>query len=345
MRDLEPGPVSRGGSKEIAREATLHDVARKVGVSPRTVSRVVNDEGGYSETTRQRVLAAISELRYRPNLLARGLIRGRSSTVALVGGDMNDPMFPALFDGIQNRVRERGFTMFVATTGNDPDGLGEVLKSMWSHAVEGVVVFPAAGPASELVEYAGRGLPIVVVDYLVDAPNVGCVLSDFDTGAHLGVRHLLDTGRRRLAMIGSSFSPLGSHRDRSFLAAVEEAIGTPAESVVGPPTLEGGAAALSELLERRPDLDGVIAHNDLVAIGAMRSALGHGRRVPDDIAVVGIDDIEVSALVTPALTTIRLSRTGLTEAVARSLHDLIENPGHSPDPVVVPVRLVIRDST
>ncbi len=329
------------------REATLHDVAGKVGVSPRTVSRVVNDEGGYSPETRKKVLAAIEELRYRPNMVARALITKRSGTVGLVGGDMTDPFFPALAEGIQHRAREAGQTMFFASTGSDPDRQAEVLRSFWARAVDGVIVFPALDSIDQLTDYGRRGLPIVVVDDLVEAPNVACVLFDLAEGGRLAAQHLLSVGRRRMGVISATVSPpRRRHRERGFVAALTEADGDhlPAVTAEADPTVRGGEAGFAELLSLMPDLDGIFAYNDLVAIGAMRAAAASGRRVPDDIAVVGCDDIEMSTYITPALTTIRLDRGRLSNEAVAALGDLIDAPAQRRPPVVLPVELVARES-
>ena len=142
-------------------------------MSPRTVSRVVNDEGGFSEATRVKVLEAVEDLGYQPNMLARGLITRRSGTVGLVGVDMTDPFFPAMAEGIQNEARETGRTMFFASNDGDPQRQAEVFRSLWSHAVDGVIVFPAPGSIEQLTAYARRGMPLVIVDDIVEFPQPG----------------------------------------------------------------------------------------------------------------------------------------------------------------------------
>ena len=323
-------------------------MANKVGVSARTVSRVVNNEGGFSEATRLKVLEAIEDLGYQPNMLARGLITRRSGTVGLVGVDMTDPFFPALAEGIQNEAREAGRTMFFASNNGDPHRQAEVFKSLWSHAVDGVIVFPAPGSLEQLVSYARRGMPLVIVDDIVGAPNLASVSFDLEDGATVAAQHLLATGRRTIGMIGSEVTvPRTRRRERGFLQAFEM---TSMEShhpeiVRVPSTVRGGEDGLRKLLKRQPDLDGLFAYNDLMAVGAMRAAISSGYRVPDDIAVVGVNDIEMSALVSPRLTTIRLDRSRLSAEAIRVLHELIKAPGSSPDPLILPVELVVREST
>lgn len=328
--------------------ATLRDVADRVGVSPRTVSRVVNDEGGFSEATRARVLEAVEDLGYQPNMLARGLITRRSGTVGLVGVDMTDPFFPAMAEGIQNAARETGRTMFFASNDGDPQRQTEVFRSLLSHAVDGVIVFPAPGTVDELAAYARRGMPLVIVDDIVEFPNLASVSFDLEDGAKQAAQHLLATGRRRIGMIGSEVTvPRTRRRERGFRQAFENApTGTQTPDLVRVhPTVTGGSDGLQRLLARRGDLDGIFAYNDLIAVGAMRAAQSAGYRVPDDLAIVGCNDIEMSALVSPGLTTIRLDRPRLSAEAIRVLHDLIETPGANPAPVVLPVELVVREST
>lgn len=332
----------------MPRGATLRDVADRVGVSPRTVSRVVNDEGGFSEATRVRVLEAVEDLGYQPNMLARGLITRRSGTVGLVGVDMTDPFFPAMAEGIQNAARETGRTMFFASNDGDSQRQAEVFRSLWSHAVDGVIVFPAPGTIDQLAGYARRGMPLVVVDDIVEFPNLASVSFDLEDGAIKAAQHLLATGKRRIGMIGSEITvPRTRRRERGFFQAFESPpVGAELPELVRvQPTVGGGAAGLQKLLERRPDLDGIFAYNDSMAVGAMRAAQASGYRVPDDIAIVGCNDIEMSALVNPGLTTIRLDRPRLSAEAIRVLHELIEEPTSNPTPLVLPVELVIREST
>ncbi len=346
MDDIELGPAEGRvhGSGGSGRAATLQDVARKVGVAPRTVSRVVNEEGGYSLTTRQRILDAIEELGYRPNLLARGLITRRSGTVGLVVGSLADPLVPALAASAQDSFRKQGRSMFFASSDDDADRQSAVLQSLWSHAVEGMIVIPVTDSSRQLVDYSRRGVPIVAVGSLVDARNVTSVVFDLDAGFQLAVRHLLDTGRRRIGMIGSVASSCALCPGDEGNGDAFGASGAGAQLVRVQPTVGGGAAGFEQLLELEPDLDAILACNDLAAIGAMGAARARGRRVPEDIGVIGCNDIEAAALVTPSLTTIRLDAGLLAAAVAAALQALIDEPGEQRDPVVLPVELVVRDS-
>ena len=320
-------------------KATLHDVAARVGVSPRTVSRVVNDEGGFSDETRARVVAAIDELGYRPNLVARSLVTSRSNTIALIVGDIADPFFPELAQGVQLAARNLSLTMYLAVTEGRADLEEELLGRMMSQAIDGAILFPAHASGDGPTRYAGEGLPIVTVDTEIDHPNIGYVCSDLEHGVALAVDHLRSTGRTRLAMLANSTS-LRHRREQAFRRVHE---GGPALVVSANATYDGGYRAMRELIDRPDRPDGVFAYNDVMAIGAMSAIRDAGLSVPGDVAVIGCDDIEMGARVTPGLTTVRLDRELLgSEAVTRLME--LRRTGERPDPVTLPVSLVVRDS-
>ena len=326
-------------------KATLHDVAAKVGVSPRTVSRVVNDEGGFSEKTRGRVLAAISELDYRPNLLARSLVTNRSNTLALIVTVIDDPFFPELAHGVQAAARSRGLTMYLAVTEDRADLEQELLSRMMSQAIDGAILFPASQSGTEPLHHAELGLPIVTIDIDFDHPNTCCVRSDLEGGVSLAVEHLRSRGRKHIAMLTNGELPLERRRrERAFRALHAKGSGYgPAIVVECEATYDGGYRSMQRVLDDHLEVDGVFAYNDVMAIGAISAIKDAGRTVPEDIAVVGCDDIEMSARFSPGLTSIRLDRERLgSEAVSRLIE--LRDTGIRPDPVTVPVSLVVRES-
>ncbi|MEM8706831.1 MAG: LacI family DNA-binding transcriptional regulator [Actinomycetota bacterium] len=320
------------------RDATLHDVAAKVGVSPRTVSRVVNGEGGFSAATEARVRAAIDELGYRPNLLARGLIRGRSGTIALVGPTMTDPFFPELAEGVQQAARDHQLTMFMASTDEDLDHQRTVLETLHSYAVDGAIVFPVRESDTQLALLASTGLRMITIDRPAAIENAPNIRSDIEDGARQAVTHLVERGCRRIGFIDGSHGPGGRR-----LFGFRSIAGHDALTSHAVPTAMGGMCAMRDLLEQAPDLDGVFAYNDLMAIGAMRVLAEQGRRVPDDVAVVGFDDISFSAITNPALTTVRLDRARIgREAVQQVV--ALTNGEWVPPETWIPVELVVRES-
>jgi len=330
-----------------ARPSTLHDVAARVGVSPRTVSRVVNDEGGFSAATRKRVLAAIEELEYLPNLVARGLVTQRTRTLGLVVTDICDPFFAEVASGAQRAATANRHNVFLCTTHNEADQQAEVLASLRSHGIDGTIVFPVPGTENELRRVA-TDVPIVCVDHEVDDPRIGTVSSDLVEGARQAVAHLVERGHRRLAMVASKFSP--THRRRreaGFLGACRELLGDGPEPIVlrEEPTLEGGRRAAAAILDSDPSITAIFAYNDIVAIGAVSAAKDCGLDVPGDLAVVGFDDIPLAGFFSPQLTTVRIDRERLGGAAVDMVLKMRDEQASHPDPAILPVELVVRRST
>ncbi len=324
------------------RPSTLHDVAALVGVSPRTVSRVVNEQGGFSEATRDRVMDAVRELDYRPNVMARGLITRRSDMVAFIAPVLNDPFFPEVAEGIQQAASAAGLTMLFAMHDNDVDTERDVLSTLEAHAPQGVITFPSRRAVDHLVPQLDRGMRMVVMDSVVEHPNATSIVSDLRSGAQRAVQRLLERGCRKLAMVARAHEP--GRTGRRLTGFIES---LPAEMVpiieTIEPTFEGGRHATMSLLERHPDIDGIFAYNDVVAIGAIQAVHGVGRRVPDDVAIIGVDDIEMGSIVTPSLTSIRIDGERVGAEAMRVLLALTDRaPVESP--LVLPVELVVRDS-
>jgi LacI family transcriptional regulator len=329
---------------------TLHDVAALAGVSPRTVSRVVNDEGGFGEATRQRVLDAIDKVGYRPNLLARALITKRTGTIGLVVPQMNDPYFSELAEGVQAAARATGRTMFIASHGEEVSALNDILETLSSFAVDGVIVFAPLGDRSTVIAHASRGLATVLVDLETEAPNLGSVVSALSNGAEMAVDHLVSRGRTRIAMIAnanSEFSALPARREAGFRRGLHNADLSFDQDLVErqPPTIEGGRAAMEKLLARRPSIDGVFAYNDAMAIGALQALATARRRVPDDVAIVGFDDIAICAALVPALTTVRLDSKRIGEEAIAMLERIAAAPDVAQPTVTLDVQVVARAST
>lgn len=320
------------------RDATLHDVAKVVGVSPRTVSRVVNNEGGFSEKTEARVREAIAQLGYRPNLLARGLIRGRSATVALVGPTMTDPFFPELAEGVQRAASDHGLTMFMASTAASAEQQHTMLETLASYAVEGAIVFPVHETDEQLGALVASGLHLITIDRARGVPGAPNIRSDIEAGARRAVQHLRDRGCRHIAFLDGSHTLTGRRR-----TGYQAIVGDDVTTAKVDNTAEGGMRAMARILDMAPDVDGVFAYNDLMAIGALRVLGERGVRVPDDVAIVGFDDISVSAMLYPALTTVRLDRARIGREAVDQIVALTNGEPVAPE-ALIPVELVVRES-
>ncbi len=253
-------------------------------------------------------------------------------------------MFAQLAEGLQHGIGEDRRVALLASSHGDAGRLGEVLESFWSLPAEGVVVLGAVDRPDDVSRFARRGLPVVVVGDCVPMPNVACVGFDVEMVARDSVNHLAASGLRRIGMIGPPIRSPGAGPTESGFLAAAEAAGVEGAIVRAEATVQGGGAALRDLIEGFPGVDGVVAHNDLMAAGVIREATDLGIRIPTQIAVISADDMGLGALMIPALTSVRPDRERLVEAVTAALGRLIDEPGVSPEPIAVPVEVVARES-
>ncbi|MEE8601144.1 LacI family DNA-binding transcriptional regulator [Euzebya tangerina] len=339
----------------MPRNTTLHDVAAAVGVSARTVSRAVNGEPGLSDATRKRVLETVERMNYQTNMLARGLRANRSNTIGLIVTDLTDPFFPALAQSVQQTASKSGHTLILASTQKAAETESQILASFRARGVDGTIMFAADGQRRDVLQHAREGLPMVLIDDQ-DGPaeNLTSIRNDLEGGARAAVRHLLEEGHRAIAMISNVQSPERSRgRDRGYAEEMRLAgLGDRTRIVYEEATVDGGAAGMAALLSSPPRPTGVFAYNDLMAIGAMRAAQAAGLVVPDDLAIVGFDDIRMASLVSPMLSTVRIDRERLGQTAVARLLELIERRAGSgaeePPSATVPVLgcdLIVRESS
>lgn len=342
--DPGSGKRSRSGGAE-ARPATIVDVARVARVSVATVSRALS--GGYcSPQTRERVLQAVEEVGYFPNRLARALVRRLSPTIGLVLPDIANPFFPALTRGVEDRASEFGFTVLLVNTDGDPARERRAVRSLLEHRVGGVILVTAQRGQRVVSDILAQGVPLVVMDRRAGAENVSTVTVDNVEGARLAVDHLLDLGHRRIAFIGGvPGAATAAGRLQGYRLALRSRgiLLDPSLVAVGHFQYDGGYKAMRALLAHRPTA--VFAANDLMALGAIKAAREAGMEVPQDVSVVGFDDIPMAEMAHPPLTTVRQPAYEMGREAARLLVEFVRGTGGSPRDVVLPAELVIRRST
>lgn len=330
---------------------TLEQVAARAGVGRGTASRVINGSPQVSERTREVVMRAVEELGYVPNQAARALVTRRTGTVALVIAEseeriFGEPFFAGVVRGISATLNEasRQLVLSLVHSTDQAERLGGYLTRQH---VDGVLLLSLHDDEPFPVDLDARRLPVVVggrseqwTGAYVDVDNVD--------GARQAVAHLLETGRRTIATI-SGPRAMASGRDRvEGYAAALAAAGLsfdPDLVVEGDFSEQSGWAGMEELLARRPDIDGVFAASDLMAMGAMRSLRRQGRRVPDDVGVIGFDGTTASETTDPPLSTVRQPLGGLGRAMADMLLRFVDTGESSPEHQVLPVELVVREST
>ncbi|MFC8588820.1 LacI family DNA-binding transcriptional regulator [Streptomyces sp. NPDC057217] len=326
---------------------TLEVVAARAGVSKSSVSRVVNGETTVAPQIREVVMRAVRELGYVPNAAARNLVTRRTNAVAVVVSDppqgvvSDDPLFSTVVRAVSRELEAAGKQVVLMLAESDRSRARVEAYVAGGH-VDGVMLVALHGTDPLPTALARTGLPMASFNR-TSVPQVPYAGLDNAGGAALAVRHLLERGRRRIAAITG---PLDLFEARERLDGYREALrGTGRRSIValGDFTRASGAEAMRQLLEDDPALDAVFASNDLMAIGALRTLRQAGRRVPEDVAVVGFDDIEAAAYTAPALTSVRSPMADQAIATVHLLLGLIE--GGPREPVVIPHELVVREST
>jgi LacI family transcriptional regulator len=328
---------------------TMAQVAREAQVSLMTVSRVINDKEGVSQATRERVQAVIERLDYHPSDIARGLVTKRTGTLGLVVPDVANPFFAEVARGAEHVAYDTGYNVFLCNTGEDTQRELDVLRSLEEKRVDGVVVCSSRLEESVLEEAVASHQAAVLFNRRLESEDVGIVMIDDVVGGQMATQHLLQTGHRAIGFLsGPPASQSGRRRAAGYRSALAAA-GVPYSpnwTRHSPPTVEGGRAAARGLLTDHPELTALFCYNDLVAVGALRACVDLDRAVPDDVSIVGFDDILLAALVSPPLTTCRVPRYEVGLEAMRLLLGKIEG---SMDvacrEIVLPPQLIIRDST
>jgi LacI family transcriptional regulator len=328
---------------------TIRDVARLSGVSPMTVSRVINDSERVSPETRRRVEQAISELGYVPSRLARGLSRQRTGTLSVIVPDVANPFFTAVVRAAEEVARRADYHVILCDTRADLSVERDVIEELIAHRVEGVVIAPVSDrSATHLRRLAEFGVPFVLIDRTVPGVDCDVVLGDSSGGARQLVEHLISLGHRRIGFIVES-DDVSTARDRrrGYEAALNAAGISldPALVAHAAPDPSGGSAGMARLLEFEERPTAVFTVNNLVALGAIEAVRAAGLDVPDDVAVVCFDDIEFASRLYPFLTAMEQPAQTFGTLGTQLLLERIE--GRGPDrrhEVVLPGEFIIRKS-
>lgn len=332
--------------------ASLRDVAKLAGVSTKTVSNVVNDYAHVTETTRRRVQRAIEELNYRPNPAARTLRKGRSGIIGLAVPEVGIPYFAELAGLIVDAAAEQSLTVLIDQTGGLLERELLVSEGMRTHLLDGLIFSPIAMGPEELAARRDDTAMVLLGERIFDGP-ADHVAIDNVAAARDATAHLLALGRRRIGAIGDQrHVPSGrtAHlRLDGYRRALAEA-GVPFDERLVLPADEyhrcDGARMMAELLTLDEPPDAVLCFADLIALGALRTTLAGGLRVPRDVALVGFDDIEDGRFSTPTLTTIRPDKQEIARLVVSLLVSrMAEGPGNPPREVQAGYELVVREST
>lgn len=333
------------------RPPTLRDVAEKANVHTSTASRALNErtQDMINPITVKRVRAAAAALGYQPNSLARGLKTRRTMTVGMVIPDLTNPLFPPIVRGIEDRFRSSDYTLFLANTDQDPERERQIIAVMQARQVDGIIMATARREHPVLDELQRDDMPMVLVNRVADLPQVSSVTADDHSGVGQAMRHLISLGHRRIAHIaGSQTTTTGVDRVTAYRYWLESAGIAHDEKLVAVAdwfTEADGADACQELLDRGVDFTAILAANDLVALGCYQILRSVGRRVPEDVSIVGYNDIPFTHAFDPPLTSVRVPLYEVGQKTADLMLEHIQDEAAVHTSVRLMPRLVIRRST
>jgi DNA-binding LacI/PurR family transcriptional regulator len=342
--------VARKGTRKSAdKTPDIRAVAALAKVSIATVSRTINGSPVVSERLSKRVWQAIEHLNYFPNTHARTLVSGRSRLLGIIVENITNPFFPELIQSFEEIAVAHGYEILVSSSNSDPAILTTCVRRMLERKVEGVAVLTFGEEEPVLDQLAFHDVPIVLAEFKLTDPKASTILLDYSTGIRAAVDHLAQLGHQKIAFLAG---PRKLHsaitRENDFHTAMGEAGLTIQKKwiIVCDHTLKGGVAGFEKLqaLSARPTA--VMCSNDMTAIGVLRAAYMKGLRVPQDLSVIGLDDIDFAEFTLPPLTTIRLSRSELAHAAFEALRQQVEDPvkPESKREFLVSTSLVVRGS-
>jgi DNA-binding LacI/PurR family transcriptional regulator len=328
---------------------TIRDVARLAGVSPATVSHALNGRGRVDVRTRERVALAATKLRYAPNLSGRRLARRRAECLAVLQGRnmttvFNDSFYRVVLGGMAEVTQARGYSLVFTPPPADAASEADLHRVLGHGAVDGALVVGALD-TTVLLALQARRLPVVLVDNYVPGVDVPAVMPDYQAGARLATAHLLALGHRRVAFLGAAVTYAFGWQTVEGYAEALAASGIGQDPALVRRTeigVEAATSATRSLLELADRPTAVFAVTDAMAIGALRAARERGVRVPEQLAVVGMDDIEMSAYTDPPLTTVRIAKEAMGRLAADWLIGLIEGDAPGRRVPSVPAELIVR---
>jgi LacI family transcriptional regulator len=342
--------VRKGKRKAAAKTPDIRTVAALAKVSIATVSRTINGSPAVSDCLSKRVWRAIGQLNYFPNTHARSLVSGRSRILGIIVENITNPFFPELIQSFEEIAVAHGYEILVSSSNGDAAVLTTCVRRMLERKVEGVAVLTFGGEEPVLDRLMHRNIPMVLAEFKLDDPKASTILLDYATGIRAAVNHLAKLGHRKIAFLAG---PRKLHsaitRENDFRAAMEAAgLAIQKKWVIEcDHTLKGGVAGFGKLQELPTRPSAILCSNDMTAIGVLRAAYMEGLRVPQDVSVVGLDDIAFAEYTLPPLTTIRLSRTELARAAFEALRQQAEDPinPRMQREFLVSTSLVVRGST
>ena len=340
----------KGARKPVDKTPDIRAVAAMAKVSIATVSRTINGSPLVSDKLTKRVWQAIEQLNYFPNTHARSLVSGRSRILGIIVENITNPFFPELIQNFEEIAVANGYEILVSSSNSDPAVLTTCVRRMIERKVEGVAMLTFGEEEPVLDQLAFHEIPLVLAEFHLENPRTSTILLDYETGIRAAVNHLVELGHDKIAFLAG---PHNIHsaitRENNFRTAMEAAR-LPIQKkwiIECDHTLKGGVAGFDRLQALATPPTAILCSNDMTAIGVLRAAYMQGLRVPQDLSVVGLDDIDFAEFTLPPLSTIRLSRRELARAAFEALRQQAEEPvgSRTQREFLVSTSLVLRDST
>jgi len=337
-------------TRNLGQGITIYDVAKKANVSISTVSRVFNDSPSVSKRTRKKVQKVIEEMNYVPNALARGLVHHSSKIIGLIVSDITNSFFTDVIDGIESVLSEHGFTALLCDTRYSAEKEIRYISQMLEKRVDGIIVFNTEAGDKALINKVKKIIPIVSVQS--GFQGVDCINTTDEAGAFEAVDYLIKQGHRKIAFLVYNNKHLTVlNRMKGYLSAHrangitinENYIITP--RFISKSATNGGYCMAKELFNKYPEVTAIFAYNDAIAVGVCLAANEMGLKIPDDISLIGFDDIEIASLINPKLTTVAQPLFDIGKSAAELLLKRIKEEKRSiTQTILLPTNLVIRDS-
>lgn len=328
--------------------STIREVAKIAGVSVTTVSHVINQTRFVAEETEKRVLAAMQELNYRPNTLARSLRRGETHTLGLIVPDSANPFFAEVARLMEEEAFRASYSIILCNSDNDLEKERRYTEVLINKQVDGIIFMACGDDIQSLQELVERKMPAIIVDRLLNQIEVDSVVCDNFQGGYLATKHLLSKGHHKIAIIRgpSNITPSGKRFDGYLQALQEYGISAnPSYIKSGDFHPSSGYQATRELLSLPERPDSIFACNDLMAIGVLRAAFEANLRIPEDLSIIGYDNIELATFTQPSITTIAQPIHNLAERAIQLLLHRINNPCSPSIRETLSNQLVIRETT
>ncbi len=335
----------------VRSSVTIRDVARVANVHPGTVSRALNEETRalVNQETAERVLRAAEQLGYRPNRIARGLKTNRSYTIGVLIPDITNPLFPPILRGIEDRLDEAGYTSLIVNTDNDRDRERSHLEAMRARQVDGFISATARLDREFLADVAAGGAPLVLVNRSLEDGSVPAVTVNDRQGIRLAVDHVAALGHTRIGhLAGPQNTSTGHRRHLGFGEAMRAAgLRAPKSHVRFSRwfTEEEGARVCAELLDKAPDLTAIVAGNDLLAIGCYDTLQARGLGCPEEVSIIGFNDMPFVDRLLPPLSTVRVPQREIGTVAADMLLQLLVDGSQPAREILLEPTLIIRGST